>query len=82
MQHFASNLHRATSGVYFLGDKPFFAGYFGKRMYTETGEALYPETPFFWDGTSTLISLPLPNDVFFTELAVFMLTKKIITSVD
>jgi len=53
------------TSVCFLNDKPFFAGYFSEKGYSEAGETLFPKTPFFWDGNSTLINLPLPGDVFF-----------------
>lgn len=53
------------ASVCFLGDKPFFAGYFSEKGYYESGETFFPKTPFFWDGNSSLIYLPLPDGVFF-----------------
>lgn len=57
------------TSVCFLNDKPFFAGYFSKKGYSEAGETLAPKTPFFWDGNSTLIHLPLPDDIFFQGIS-------------
>lgn len=57
------------ASVCFLNDKPFFAGYFSEKGYSEAGETFFPKTPFFWDGNSTLINLPLPDDVFFRGIS-------------
>ena len=57
------------ASVCFFNDKPFFAGYFSEKGYDEAGETLFPKTPFFWDGNSTLINLPLPDDVFFRGIS-------------
>ena len=58
-----------SSVCFFLNDKPFFAGYFSEIKGSEAGETLAPKTPFFWDGNSTLINLPLPEDVFFQGIS-------------
>lgn len=57
------------ASVCFLNDKPFFAGYFSEKGYSEAGETLVPKTPFFWDGNSTLINLPLPDNTFFKGIS-------------
>lgn len=57
------------ASVSFLNDNPFFGGYFTEKGYSEAGETLFPKTPFFWDGSSTLINLPLPDDVFFRGIS-------------
>lgn len=54
------------TSVSFFNDKPYFAGHFSKINYTESGgKSLSPKTPFFWNGNSTAIDLPLPNVFFF-----------------
>jgi hypothetical protein len=57
------------TSVCFFNDKPYFAGYYSKIMYFEGGKGLSPKTPFFWDGNSILIDLPLPNVLFFKGIS-------------
>ena len=64
------------ASVCFLNDKPFFAGYFSEKSFTEAGEALAPKTPFFWDGNSTLIHLPMPDDIFFQGISCVYVDKE------
>lgn len=53
------------TSVSIFNDKPYFAGYFGKMYYNEGGgKSVSPKSPFFWDGNSMLIDLPLPNVLF------------------
>lgn len=55
------------TSVSIFNDKPYFAGYFSIMRYAEAGNKVFlPKTPFFWNGTSTVIDLPLP-DVFFFQ---------------
>lgn len=51
-----------VSSISFFGDKPYYAGYFGKIKKTGTGEVLSREAPFIWDGNS-FWELPLPDEV-------------------
>lgn len=64
------------TSVCILNDKLFFAGYFSEKRYSETGEILSPKTPFFWDGNSTLINLPLPDDAFFQGISCVYVDKE------
>lgn len=48
------------SSVSFLGNEPYYVGYFGKLVNTEAGETLWPDTPFIWDGGTFLQELPVP----------------------
>ncbi|MGV8096166.1 MAG: hypothetical protein AB2L24_30300 [Mangrovibacterium sp.] len=61
-----NSLFGTISTLFVLNDKPYFAGYFREITSSETGEVLSPKTPFFWDGSSTLIELPFPYDCFFS----------------
>lgn len=53
-----------VSAITFLGDTPGFAGSYGEIESTVGGRALFPTTPFFWDGADSFTELPLPSDTF------------------
>lgn len=53
-----------VTAITFVGDSPAFAGSFGKIKSTGVGEALFPVTPFFWDGADSFTELPLPANTF------------------
>lgn len=52
-----------------LNDKPFFAGYFGEKSYSAAGMYLLPKTPFFWDGSSEIVELPIPENTTFKDVS-------------
>ncbi len=51
------------SSVAFYNEQPYFAGYLGKIVSSETGLVLRPVTPFIWDGSSSMVLLSLPEQV-------------------
>jgi hypothetical protein len=58
------------TSVSIFNDKPYFAGYFSKISYTEDGTKTYqPKSPFYWNGNSKLIELPMPNVFWFRGIS-------------
>lgn len=55
-----------TIGIY--KDKPIFAGMFGKVSKVNGSGSLAISKPFFWDGVSEPLALPLPNKGIFKEV--------------
>ncbi|MDT7828287.1 hypothetical protein RQM65_06395 [Pricia sp. S334] len=56
-----------VSSLSFLEGAPYYAGYFGKIVKTEAGDALSPVTPFIWNGGPALLELPLPSEEAFFQ---------------
>ena len=55
------------STVNFFNGQPFFCGHFSKDGTLEEvgGQIFSPDIPFFWDGDSSVIQLPIPEELFF-----------------
>ena len=47
-----------------VDNKPYFAGIFGEIQGSEAGNVLAPKTPFYWDGASTPMKLPIPDETY------------------
>lgn len=65
----AVNTNISNSGVLsaisFFNEQPFYSGHISKEIFTETGPSFVPNIPFFWDGNSPIVELPIPEELFF-----------------
>ncbi len=43
----------------------FFSGYVSEETSTEAGASFKPSIPFFWDGNSSIVELPISQELFF-----------------
>ena len=53
------------SSISFFNEQTFYSGHISKEIFIETGPSFVPNIPFFWDGNSPIVELPIPEDLFF-----------------
>jgi hypothetical protein len=53
------------SAISFFNEQPFYSGHISEEIFTETGPIFVPNIPFFWDGNSPIVELPIPEELFF-----------------
>ncbi|MFD2826535.1 hypothetical protein ACFSYG_08620 [Leeuwenhoekiella polynyae] len=53
------------SAIHFYNQQAYFCGHFSEEAVTEAGPGFRPDVPFFWDGSTEAIELPVSQDVFF-----------------
>lgn len=53
------------SAIHFFEGQPFFSGHLSEETFTEAGSGFKPSIPFFWDGNSSIVELPISQELFF-----------------
>lgn len=53
------------SVISFFNGQPFYSGHISEETFTEAGPSFVPSIPFFWDGNSQIVELPMPEEFFF-----------------
>ena len=69
MIHLDTNAIGTISCIDIVSGMPHFSGYLGELGYGEGGPYLAPEKPFYWDGSSSLSLLPIPEGCYFYSIS-------------